>query len=93
MSFLRFCCGIWFALTLSVVQGRPKNDQPNIVFIITDDQGTFDAGYRGSEIRTPNIDQLAQGGVILNNYYVQPVCTPSRTQLLSGRYQVQFITL
>ncbi len=71
-----------------VVQSKPRNDKPNIVFIISDDQGSFDAGYQGSEIRTPNLDQLAQEGVILNNYYVQPICTPSRSQLLTGRYQV-----
>ena len=47
-------------------------------------------GYHGSEIKTPNLDTLAAEGVKLENYYVQPICTPSRSQLMSGRYQVMF---
>ena len=50
--------------------------------------GWNDVGYHGSDIKTPNIDKLALSGVRLENYYVQPCCTPSRAQLLSGRYQV-----
>ena len=63
--------------------------QPNIVFILADDYGWNDIGYHGSEIKTPNLDSLAAGGVKLENYYVQPICTPTRSQLLSGRYQVR----
>ena len=47
---------------------RPS--QPNILFILSDDQGFFDVGYQGSEIMTPNIDQLAKDGVKLENYYI-----------------------
>ena len=52
----------------SVPTDRPS--QPNILFILSDDQGYFDVGYQGSEILTPNIDQLAKDGVKLENYYV-----------------------
>lgn len=76
---------LWLLL-LVLLQG--VDGVPNIVFIISDDQGYYDVGYRGSEILTPNIDSLASAGVTLDNYYVQPICTPSRSQLLSGRYQV-----
>eukprot|EP00057_Strongylocentrotus_purpuratus_P024403 XP_011678877.1 PREDICTED: uncharacterized protein LOC763377 [Strongylocentrotus purpuratus] len=62
--------------------------KPNIVFILIDDLGYNDVGYHGSEIYTPNIDKLAREGVRLENYYVQPICTPTRSQLLSGRYQI-----
>ena len=62
--------------------------QPHIVFIVADDYGFNDIGYHGSEIKTPNLDKLAGEGVRLENYYIQPICTPSRSQLLSGRYQV-----
>lgn len=61
---------------------------PNIVFVLVDDFGYNDIGYHGSEIKTPNLDRLARNGVILENYYVQPICTPTRSCLLSGRYQV-----
>ncbi|KAI4816957.1 hypothetical protein KUCAC02_009255 [Chaenocephalus aceratus] len=54
------------------------SQQPNIVFILADDYGWYDVGYHSSEIRTPNLDKLSAAGVRLENYYVQPVCTPSR---------------
>lgn len=63
--------------------------QPHIVFILADDFGWHDVGYHNSEIRTPNIDKLSAAGVRLDNYYVQPICTPSRNQLMTGRYQVR----
>ena len=75
---------VWFlALTSS---GLCK--QPHILLIIADDYGWNDIGYHGSEIKTPTLDSLAGEGVKLENYYVQPICTPTRSQLLSGRYQV-----
>ena len=65
-----------------------QSSQPNIVFILADDLGWNDVGFHGSEIRTPHIDKLAADGVILDQYYVQPICTPTRSQLMSGLYQV-----
>ena len=76
------------ALTLSsvpTVESRP----PNILLIVADDYGWHDIGYHGSEIQTPVLDQLAGEGVKLERYYVQPICSPSRSQLMSGRYQVR----
>ena len=61
---------------------------PHIVFVLADDLGWNDVGYHGSVIHTPNIDKLAAEGARLENYYVQPLCSPSRSQLLSGKYQV-----
>ncbi|XP_039630432.1 arylsulfatase I [Polypterus senegalus] len=61
---------------------------PHIIFILTDDQGFHDVGYHGSDIETPTLDKLASEGVKLENYYVQPICTPSRSQLITGRYQI-----
>ena len=59
--------------------------QPNILFMLAD---YFDWNDVGSEIQTPILDSLAATGIKLNNYYIQPVCTPSRSQLMSGRNQV-----
>ena len=65
-----------------------KPSQPHILFMLADDLGWIDVGFHGSKIRTPNIDSLAKEGVILNNYYVQPVCTPARGALMTGRYPI-----
>lgn len=65
--------------------GPPASSQPHIIFILADDQGFRDVGYHGSEIRTPTLDRLAAEGVKLENYYVQPICTPSRSQLITGK--------
>ncbi|XP_053186433.1 arylsulfatase I-like isoform X2 [Scomber japonicus] len=65
-----------------------QKKQPHIIFILTDDQGFNDIGYHNPTIKTPTLDKLAAEGVKLENYYVQPICTPSRSQLLTGRYQI-----
>ncbi|XP_033732071.1 arylsulfatase J-like [Pecten maximus] len=62
--------------------------QPHILFVLADDYGYNDIGYHGSEIKTPTLDKLSGEGVRLENYYVQPICTPTRSQLMSGRYQI-----
>ncbi len=61
--------------------------KPNIVFLLVDDLGYADCGFNGgTEIKTPNIDRLAAGGAILDSLYVQPVCSPTRAALMTGRY-------
>lgn len=68
------------------------NERPNILVILADDLGYGDLGYTGSkDILTPNIDQLAQNGVeITNGYVTHPFCGPSRSGLMTGRYQARF---
>jgi arylsulfatase A-like enzyme len=60
--------------------------RPHIVCIVADDLGWKDVGYHGSNIRTPNIDALAKQGARLEQFYVQPMCTPTRAALMTGRY-------
>ena len=65
--------------------GADRAAQPNVVIIVSDDQGWGDVGYNGSEIRTPNIDQLAAEGVKFDRFYVHPLCSPTRGALMTGR--------
>lgn len=64
--------------------------RPNILFIVADDLGWSDVGWHNGFSKTPNLDRLVREGVELNQHYVQPVCTPTRTALMSGRYPGRF---
>jgi len=63
---------------------------PNIVLILSDDQGCGDAGFTGNDrLRTPNLDQLAAEGMTFSNFQVAPVCAPTRAGLLTGRHHLR----
>jgi arylsulfatase A-like enzyme len=65
--------------------------QPNIVHIVADDLGWKDVGFNGAtDIKTPNIDALAAGGAKFTQFYVQPMCTPTRAALMTGRYPFRY---
>ena len=64
--------------------------QPNIIFIFTDDQGYNDLGCFGSQrIKTPHLDRMASEGLILTSYYSQPVCGVARASLMTGSYPIR----
>ncbi|MCK5465529.1 MAG: sulfatase-like hydrolase/transferase, partial [Bacteroidales bacterium] len=65
-----------------------QTDRPNIVLIVSDDQGYHDLGcYGATDVKTPILDRIAEEGVRLTNFYVTcSFCTPSRASLLTGRY-------
>jgi len=58
--------------------------KPNILLIVADDMGYSDLGCFGGEIKTPNLDALAQRGMRATNFYVGPTCSPTRSMLLTG---------
>ncbi|HMC12310.1 MAG TPA: arylsulfatase, partial [Pirellulaceae bacterium] len=83
-NVLRCLC---FLLLIPV--GLCAAERPNIVFFLIDDLGWSDVGFHGSEIKTPSIDKLAAAGTRLEAFYVQPVCSPTRAALMTGRYPMR----
>ncbi|HVK13639.1 MAG TPA: sulfatase-like hydrolase/transferase, partial [Gemmataceae bacterium] len=62
-------------------------DRPNVVVILSDDQGWGDLSLNGNtDLKTPHIDSLATGGARFDRFFVQPVCSPTRAEFLTGRY-------
>ena len=69
---------------------RETETKPNVIIILADDQGWGDLSVSGNtNLSTPNIDHLAETGVGFDRFYVSPVCSPTRAELLTGRYHVR----
>ncbi len=69
---------------------RSSAKLPNVVILLSDDQGWGDLSLNGNKnISTPNIDAIAQNGATFDRFYVQPVCSPTRAELLTGRYHTR----
>ena len=65
-------------------------ERPNVIIIITDDQGYGDLGFTGNpHVKTPHIDRFAKESIRFNNFYVSPVCAPTRASLMTGRYSLR----
>ena len=72
-------------------QAAPAAKRPNIVHIIADDLGWKDVGFNGAtDIKTPNLDKLAAEGARMTQFYVQPMCTPTRAAVMTGRYPFRY---
>ena len=82
------CCAALLGTLAWASRAQAANaGKPNIVLIVSDDQGYADLGCCGRpELKTPSLDRLAAEGVRLTNFYVTwPACTPSRSSILTGR--------
>ena len=75
---------------LSSCAGNSYSQKPNIIIILADDLGYADVGFHGSDIKTPNIDRIATEGVVLDQYYACPMCSPTRAGIMTGRYPIRF---
>ena len=81
---------LFVAAAIVAAQPAPRANRPNIVLLLADDLGWGDVGFHGSEIKTPNLDRLAAAGARLEQFYVQPVCSPTRAALMTGRYPMRY---
>ncbi len=74
-------------LSCAVASSAPSVARPNVILIVTDDQGWGDLSCHGNEvIETPHIDSMADRGIELSRFYVSPVCSPTRASLMTGRH-------
>ncbi len=86
IQFVMFCL---FVLPLSSIAAE-KLAKPNVIVILSDDQGYGDIGSHGNRIiDTPNLDQFAEQGTRFENFFVSPLCAPTRASLLTGRYHIR----
>ena len=84
MLTFRICLFFFLATVLS---GKTFTPKPNIILVMADDIGTDGIGcYGGQSYATPNIDKLAAGGLRFTHAYSQPLCTPTRVQIMTGKY-------
>ena len=78
---MRLLLALWLTVTASAAT------QPNVVILLADDAGWGDYSYNGNkQLATPHIDSIAQTGAHFDRFYVEPVCSPTRAELLTGRY-------
>ena len=76
--------------TVVSAQSTATSPKPHIVMFVSDDMGWNEVGYHGSKIATPHIDRLAKDGMQLDRFYVHPICSPTRTALMTGRSPARF---
>ena len=90
MRLLRTVFALILFLTFSGWSMAQEIYHPNVIIIITDDQGYGDLGFTGNpHVKTPVIDAFARSSVRFNNFYVSPVCAPTRSSLMTGRYSLR----
>src|SRR5437773_5479716 len=84
-----FCLALGVAALLASALSAAEPTRPNIVVVLVDDMGYADLGCMGAkDIKTPNIDRLASEGLKFTDFYANaPVCTPTRTGFITGRWQ------
>src|SRR6187401_322187 len=82
---MRTLAAVWIGLAL--LTSASAEYRPNVVVILSDDQGWGDLSLNGNtNLSTPHIDSLAKDGTSFDRFFVQPVCSPTRAEFLTGRY-------
>ncbi len=89
-SILKIVCQFSLFVCFEEIVGKLEAaERPHIVYFLADDLGWSDVGWHGSEIKTPHLDKLAMEGARLEQFYVLPVCSPTRAAFLTGRYPIR----
>lgn len=84
---MRHVLNLVAVFTIFVSAGSPLFARPNVIVVMTDDQGWGDFGFTGNTVvQTPHLDAMAKRSARMTRFYVSPVCTPTRACLMSGRY-------
>ena len=84
---LTFFTALLLAPLAALHAANEPQQKPNIIYILADDMGYADAEFNGGkQIKTPSLNKLAAAGTILSSFYGQPVCSPTRSSLMTGRY-------
>lgn len=85
--------GVFFSalgLGACLMTASAQRQRPNVIVILSDDQGWGDLGFTGNSfVQTPNLDRMARERTLLDNFYVCPVSSPTRAEFLTGRYHVR----
>lgn len=90
LGLLLFTSILFFAGLCGCEEGQKNKSKPNVLIILTDDQGWGDLGMHGNNvIETPNLDSLGSTSTVFERFYVSPVCAPTRASLLTGRYHLK----
>ncbi|MAS98782.1 MAG: N-acetylgalactosamine-4-sulfatase [Kiritimatiellaceae bacterium] len=85
-SYINFLAVVFLSMTFA----STASDQPNVILVMTDDQGYGDLGCNGNAaIKTPHLDRLSTQGIQLDNFHVDPTCAPTRAALMTGRYSAR----
>jgi arylsulfatase A-like enzyme len=91
MVYTRLIIAAFATFFTAIAPSFGSETKPNIIHIVADDLGWKDVGFNGcTDIKTPNLDALAAGGAKLTQFYVQPMCTPTRAALMTGRYPFRY---
>lgn len=86
MKYKLLAIGLWFVFSLA---GKAQETRPNVILVMTDDQGIGDLGCHGNPwIKTPNLDRFYTESVRLTNFHVSPLCTPTRAAIMTGQYPI-----
>jgi arylsulfatase B len=78
------------SLTPAIAPALAQSGRPNVIVVLADDLGFADLGHRGGPMRTPHLDRIAAAGLRLENFYAYPLCSPTRSALLTARNPIRF---